>query len=126
MQYPNPLLPPSHLSLLFAKTLILPGKHNLEAISPFDIIYIEARHNNCIAYIKGRQGGLTLSSNITTVLSKLPPELFCRIHKSYIIGIAHIKEINNPITRVYYEQDKTLVVSETYANDLIKKFNRIK
>jgi two-component system, LytTR family, response regulator LytT len=120
------VIPPSQLSLLFAKTLILPGKHNLETFSPFDIVYIEARHNNCIAYIKGRQGGITLSSNISTVLSKLPPELFCRIHKSYIIGIAHIKEINRPVTRVYYEQDKTLAVSETYANDLIEKFNRIK
>jgi two-component system, LytTR family, response regulator LytT len=118
--------PCSQLSLFFTKKLILPGKHNLETISPFDIIYVEARHNNCIAYIQGRQSGITLSSNISTVLSKLPPELFCRIHKSYIIGLAHIKEINHTVTRVYYEHDKTLSVSETYAHDLIERFNRIK
>jgi DNA-binding LytR/AlgR family response regulator len=114
------------LSLLFIKKLILPGRDNLETISAFEIIYIEARHNHCIAYIKGRQSGITLSSNISTVLSKLPPELFCRIHKSYIVGIAHIKEINRSLTRVYYEKDKTLTVSETYAHDLIERFNRIK
>jgi two-component system LytT family response regulator len=102
------------------------NRGDYEVFSAQDIIYFEACHNNCIVIISGRAGGIPISSNISTVLQQLPPNLFRRIHRSYIISIPHIKKINRNKTRIYYKEDKTLPVGESYLPNLLDVLSFIK
>jgi two-component system LytT family response regulator len=56
-----------------------------------DIIRIAADGNYCRIYCTNKQT-FTITRQIHDVESKLPAASFCRVHNSYIVNMAHIKE----------------------------------
>jgi len=48
----------------------------------------------------------------------LPQDRFCRIHRSYIVSINHIKKFNNKTVNV---GDKNLPIRDQYRNILMGK-----
>lgn len=55
------------------------------------IRYVEAYGDYCKVYLKAEQ--LLALSGISELAQKLDPALFCRVHRSYLVNLAHAKEL---------------------------------
>lgn len=80
-----------------------------------DILYIEGMRDY-IALHTHQQRILTLMS-MTNMLKKLPALGFKRIHKSYIVGVAHISLVQNNKVKV---GETELPISNTYKEDFLR------
>ena len=73
---------------------VVPTKDGLAIVKNTDIIYLEADENYTTIYIVGGKKYVS-SKGIKAFEEKLDPQMFFRLHKSYIINIAHhLKEFN--------------------------------
>lgn len=77
---------PSQIDKVFVK-----HKHELLALSPTVILYIEAYDN--YAYVYTENDKYLLSHTLKSIESKLAGNGFLRIHKSYLINLAHISSL---------------------------------
>ena len=77
------------------------------------IRYIEARKNYCRIEMgdKVRMAAI----GIGKLGRILPPDDFCRTHRSYIVGLAHIEWFDNCVVRVV---DQDLPIGEEYRAEL--------
>lgn len=93
------------------------GYRNL-IINLADICYVEARNNYvCINLSDGKQ--VTSQITLTTLLNKLPKERFVRIHRSFVVGLAHVASYNRRMVIVNgYSQ--SLPIGRTYAVEIDK------
>jgi DNA-binding LytR/AlgR family response regulator len=80
------------------------------------IRYIEARKSYCRIDVgdKIRMAAI----GIGELEEFLPREHFCRIHRSYIVGIAHIEWFENTVLRV---ADQELPVGDAYRAELPRR-----
>ena len=62
-------------------------------INPDDIIYCESEGNYCTLYQENSQK-ILITQNLKFVEDKLPPAIFFRIHKSYLINLNKVKELH--------------------------------
>ena len=96
-----------------------------EKINFSDILYVEALQNYVV--INTRERKLITYVTLTGIEGQLPKEQFIRVHKSFIISIAHIKSIDGseiliggariPISRNLKEN----VVARIIGNNLFKR-----
>ena len=87
-----------------------------------DIIHLEASGDYTVLTTKGDQ--FLSSSGIGKLEGKLDPEVFIRIHRSTIINLNYLKEIEKHFNGgliVKMENGKTFPVSRTYAKQIRKK-----
>ncbi len=87
-----------------------------------DIMYLEASGDYTVLSTKGDQ--FLSSSGIGKLEEKLDPEIFIRIHRSTIINLNFLKEIEKHFNGgliVKMENSKTFPVSRTYAKQIRKK-----
>ena len=61
-------------------------------INQKDVIMLESHRNNVIVYLDGK--AISLNTPTKTLEKMLEPSLFLRVHKSYIVNMHHVKEIN--------------------------------
>jgi DNA-binding LytR/AlgR family response regulator len=79
-----------------------------------DIQFVEAKKNFCnIITTRGRYMVLATMSDVEAILTA---PRFCRIHRSYIVGLAHVKSFDRRTIRVC---DQELPVGGTYLQALI-------
>lgn len=78
-----------------------------------EILYIQAE-NKYVTIFTPKQSYLTLSS-MNHIEKMLPSELFCRIHRSYIVSLEHICRFDNELV---YIGDKKIPIAEQYKNIL--------
>jgi len=78
-------------------------------------MYVEALDNYVCLVTETNK--YTVRSTITQFEKVLPPHMFCRIHRSYIISLYHIKAFNKSV--VFFEEIK-LPVSDQYKDDLLQ------
>ncbi len=87
-----------------------------------DIIHLEASGDYTVLTTKGDQ--FLSSSGIGKLEGILDPEIFIRIHRSTIINLSFLKEIEKHFNGgliVKMENGKTFPVSRTYAKQIRKK-----
>jgi two-component system LytT family response regulator len=84
------------------------------------ILYCEADQNYCWVHtIDG--GKLLVSKPLNVIEDMLPPSLFFRIHKSFLVNLDYIKTYSrNEGFHVILENGKRLDVAERRNNDFIK------
>lgn len=58
-----------------------------------DILFCEGMKDYTQIYIKGRPEPILTLNNLKSFSFKLPPEEFIRVHRSYIVALAHIDSI---------------------------------
>lgn len=88
-----------------------------------NILYIEGLKDYIKIYtLKNAKPIITLNS-LKNLQQNLPPERFSRIHKSYIIGLEHIKSINK--TQVIIN-DKYIPIGESYKNFFLSKMEELR
>ena len=83
-----------------------------------DIIYVEALSDYVNIFTSNEK--FTLLSTMKSIESRLPQNDFSRIHRSYIIRLDRIKEIEDETISL---GEKTFPISRTYRGDFFKKLN---
>ena len=104
----------------YSKTVLVQKGTKLLSILVDDIIYIEALDDYAMIYIKG--DSFLANKGLGTIHSKLNPELFIRVHRSFVVSINHIAEINKDISgyQIITSNHKKINVSRTYSDLIIK------
>lgn len=85
-------------------------------INSRDILFIEAdsRYSKFIT----ATGSYLVNATLTEIEADLPSDLFCRVHRAYIIPISGIKQIEND---VIYIEDKRIPLKKQYKENLLKR-----
>ena len=74
-----------------ADYLMVKADYRLYKVNFDDLLYIEGQHEYVSFYTKGKR--ITALYSLKALEEQLPPDSFVRVHKSYIVSIAHISEI---------------------------------
>ncbi len=94
--------------------------YRLVKISVNDIRYIEAQSEYLRIHVIG-QNPLMVLMSIKRMSEILPNDRFVRIHRSYIVNMAFVKEIAR--MRVTLTDDIVLPIGESYKDDTQKFIN---
>lgn len=71
--------------------LLVKGKESMSFVDIQEIILVQRENNSTVIYTK--KDTFTTSASLSDIESKLDPEQFMRSHKSYLINISQIKQI---------------------------------
>lgn len=82
------------------------------------ILYIEGMGNYVIFYFKDKK--IVTYMSIQEVLNLLPENVFCRIHKSYIVSLKHIDVMEYHRIAI---NNNYIPVGQTYRENFIKALN---
>ena len=63
-----------------------------------DILFVECNNSNMRIFCTGYVWDLRMSLDLLQI--KLPPDMFVRIHRSYLVAIAHISFYKNGIVQL--------------------------
>lgn len=102
--------------------ICIPVREGYEVVRPSDITYIESRDDICRIYRLNASKNYIVCVRINELADCLPRQLFCRIHRGYIVSISHIVAINRHRTRVCITGDTWLPVGRVYQPELTEKF----
>lgn len=81
-----------------------------------DILYVESMSEYVKIYTLGKGAPLLVLLSLKLLCEKLPESRFMRIHRSYIISLAHLKEVGKG--EVVLEDGTKLPVGELYRQEL--------
>lgn len=98
--------------------ILLESGSKMISLSIHDIIYLEAEKDYTRVYSHAKN--FLSNFGISTLEQRLPPSLFTRIHRSFIINIHYIKEVykQNNDTYLVLKNDMTLKVSKGYVDNI--------
>ncbi|MEL6535462.1 MAG: LytTR family DNA-binding domain-containing protein [Bacteroidota bacterium] len=82
-----------------------------------DLIYCQGIGNYVKVYSK-QEKPLMILEKLSSLYEKLSPEIFVRIHKSYIINLKHIQQVSG--NRVYI-QDQEIPIGQVYREELLRR-----
>lgn len=101
------------------KILVESGK-KLRSINVNEIIYLKAERDFTKMYTS--DNNYLSSSGISTLEQRLNPEIFCRVHRSFIININAIKELykDGANTFVVLNNELEINVSRSYLDNIKK------
>lgn len=71
--------------------LLVKGKESMSFVDIQEIILVQRENNSTVIYTK--KDTFTTSASLSDIENKLDPEQFMRSHKSYLINISQIKQI---------------------------------
>jgi DNA-binding LytR/AlgR family response regulator len=103
---------------IFIKT---DGKNNFEKVYTEDILYIEGLKNYVSIHIGSKQ--IITYNTLKHFESELPKNHFIKIHKSYIISIAHIQKTDS--LTVYLSNGDHLPIGDTYKKAFFEAINKL-
>jgi DNA-binding LytR/AlgR family response regulator len=97
--------------ILFIKT-----EYRLEKVTLDDILYIEGMRDYRCIHLK-EKSIMTLQT-FSDLERELPPALFCRVHKSFIVAIDKIENIERDRIRI---KNELIPVSDTFKEGFYKR-----
>jgi len=83
------------------------------------IVYVESFSDYIKIHCKNKT--LVTRETISNIEAKLPKTQFLRIHRSYIVAIKEITAFTNELVSIV---DKTLTISRSYKQDVLKQLQR--
>ncbi len=103
-------------ALAWTDTFFIKDKSKLTAIKVSEILWLEALDNYTIIVLP--QGKVICNEYLSSLYEKLPKNYFLKVHRSYIIGLVHIKRIEyNDI----FISDFPIPVSKSCKEELMQK-----
>ena len=87
-----------------------------------DIRYMESANQYLRLYFDSITSFCLLPLSLDIAASRLPADMFCRIHRQYLISICHVKKFNLNRTRVCMSNDVWLPVGRSYRHRLLEHF----
>ena len=96
------------------KILFIKSEYRIIRVRFEDILFCEGLKDYTQVYIKGKIEPILTLNNLKTFHSKLPPEEFIRVHRSYIVSMSHIDSIaRNEI----FMGKKIIPIGDSFKND---------
>jgi DNA-binding LytR/AlgR family response regulator len=97
-----------------SKYIFVKSEYRIIKVPFEDILFCEGMKDYTQVYLKGKTEPILTLNNLKLFYSKLPPEEFIRVHRSYIVSISHIDSIaRNEI----YVGKKIIPVGDSYKDD---------
>lgn len=87
-----------------------------ERVQFHDILFIESMQNYVIIHLQNQK--LIVYMTLSGMEEQLPSEQFLKVHKSYIVSLAHVNAIDN--SEIIIRQSK-IPVSRTLRDDVLKR-----
>lgn len=101
--------------------IFLKEGHKIQKLAIHEILYIEGMRDYVRIHTT-REKIMTLL-NFARLEELLPPTKFVRVHRSFMVAIDKIDHIEKKRIKIV---DKTIPISETYADTFFKKLNGLK
>lgn len=100
--------------------LFVKVKHRMVKIALKDVLWVEAYDNYSFIITAGHK--YLISSTLKEMEKKLPPNIFVRTHRSYIVNLEKVEafEENSLIVN-----EKPIPIGKSFRKDLMAKFNII-
>ena len=99
-----------------ADYIIVKADYKLYKIAYDDLLYIEGQHEYVSFYTTGKR--ITALYSLKSLEASLPSDRFVRVHKSYIVSIPHIQEIEQVSIKV---AGVKLPIGASYKEALLTK-----
>lgn len=103
-------------------SIFIRANSRLTKVKNKDIVFIEALKD--YVTVNAINTRYTIHSTMKDILVKLPPTEFIRIHRSFIVRIDRIADIEYPNLILDIDK-KVLPIGGSYRNDLLNKINLI-
>jgi DNA-binding LytR/AlgR family response regulator len=100
------------------KELVLRVDYGLVKIILADILFVEAYDNYLKIHIVNLKP-VTVRMTMKTLLSAVPPGLFIRVHRSYIVSLTHIEGVRN---KVIYIAGQKIPLGSSYEESFFQSF----
>lgn len=98
--------------------IMVKADYKLYKINYADLLYIEGQHEYVSFYTTGKR--ITALYSLKNLEEQLPSDLFMRVHKSYIISINNISEINQSTVTV---AGVKIPIGGSYRDNFLSKLN---
>ena len=102
--------------------LFLKTEYKVVRILIHDIIYVEEMAEYLRIHLAGQDKPIVVLLSMKKMEERLPSPDFMRIHKSYIINLHHIAEINK--SRVVLDNEKDIPIGDSYREKLNDYINQ--
>lgn len=105
------------------KTIILENELvGRTTVKVSDILYIESNRHNVIFHIKSCEDPITVPGSISMLENEYSELGFVRIHKRYLINMAHLFNINISKEYIEFKNHSKLPVSRNYKHKVNEEF----
>lgn len=105
-------LPTGNTNIQNDDMLFVKSDYKTLRINIADIRYVEGMSEYLRIYLKGQQRPVIAHLAMKKMEERLPANAFMRIHRSYIINLTQIKELNK--NRVIMDDDTSLPIGDNY------------
>lgn len=102
--------------------IFVKSKSRLIKLNTNDVIYIEALKDYVV--INTPSTRYTIHSTMKDIQKKMPEDKFLRVHRSYIINLNKISEIESP-NIILEDNNKIIPIGGSYKENLLSKINLI-
>ena len=102
--------------------LFLKTEYKVVRILIHDIIYVEGMAEYLRIHLAGQDKPVVVLLSMKKMEERLPSQDFMRIHKSYIISLHHIVEVNK--SRVVLDNEKDIPIGDSYREKLNDYINQ--
>lgn len=102
--------------------LFLKTEYKVVRILIHDIIYVEGMAEYLRIHLAGQDRPIVVLLSMKKMEERLPSQDFMRIHKSYIISLHHIAEVNK--SRVILDNEKDIPIGDSYREKLNDYINQ--
>ncbi len=93
------------------KYLYLKVDYQLQKVDTTDILYIEGLKDYVKLYLRGEEKPLLTLTSLKSLEEKLAAPAFLRVHRSFIVGVEHIKSLTKNSVQI---GQTTIPVTEQY------------
>ncbi len=99
--------------------LFLKADYKIIKVNVADIIYVESMSEYLKIYVSGETAPKLVLMSMAKLLERLPDSRFVRVHRSYMINLAHIREVSRGVVEM--DNGKTVPVGDSYRHCLLVK-----
>jgi two-component system response regulator LytT len=93
------------------KYLYLKVDYQLQKVDISSILYIEGLKDYVKVFLKGQEKPLLTLSSLKSLEEKLPAEAFLRIHRSFIVGVDHVRSVTKNSVQI---EQMTIPVTDQF------------
>lgn len=94
--------------------IFIKSDYRVQRVEIHDILYVEAMSEYLRLHLANQQKPVTVLLSMKKMEERLPQNMFMRIHRSYIINLKSIREVNK--SRVSIAEDLSLPIGDNYKD----------
>jgi DNA-binding LytR/AlgR family response regulator len=102
-------------SILDSSSILIKTEHRLENVQLKDILYIEGMRDYRRFHLTDKR--IMTLETFSSFEQKLPKQIVCRVHKSYMVGLSHIESIERKRIKI---GETRIPISETYEKEFMQ------